>query len=173
MPPGKSRQHITRRAATLCAQGMAVYAGGAPDVATRRIRGHNRWAGPHRAGWAGGTATAKDPAITVYGASWCPDCKRARRFLGEQLVPYTWIDLGEHPEAQEIVARYNDGKQIIPTIVFEDGSVLVEPSNAALAAKLGLQTRGKCASCDVIVVRAGPTRLTAALYGAREGRDVV
>jgi len=117
--------------------------------------------------------TATVPSITVYGASWCPDCKRARKFLGEQLVPYTWIDLGEHPQAQEIVERYNNGKQIIPTIVFADGSVLVEPSNAALATKLGLQTRAQCASYDVIVVGAGPTGLTAAIYSAREGLDVL
>jgi thioredoxin reductase (NADPH) len=114
-----------------------------------------------------------DPSITVYGATWCPDCRRAKKFLAEQLIPYTWVDLGEHPEAQEIVERYNDGKTIIPTIVFEDGSVLAEPSNADLAAKLGLQTKAKCSFYDLIVVGAGPTGLTAAIYAAREGIDVL
>jgi len=117
--------------------------------------------------------TSTSPKITVYGASWCPDCRRAKKFLGEQLIPYTWVDLGEHPEAQGIVEGYNDGKQIIPTIVFEDGSILVEPSNAELAAKLGLQTKAKCSSYDLIVVGAGPTGLTAAIYAAREGIDVL
>ncbi len=117
--------------------------------------------------------SASAPKITVYGASWCPDCRRAKKFLGEQLIPYTWVDLGEHPEAQGIVEGYNDGKQIIPTIVFEDGSILVEPSNAELAAKLGLQTKAKCSSYDLIVVGAGPTGLTAAIYAAREGIDVL
>ena len=113
------------------------------------------------------------PAITVYGATWCPDCRRAKKFLGEQLIPYTWVDLGEHPEAQQVVESYNDGKQIIPTVVFADGSILVEPSNAELAAKLGLKTKAQCASYDLIIVGAGPTGLTAAIYGAREGLDVL
>jgi len=115
----------------------------------------------------------KTPSITVYGATWCPDCRRAKKFLGEQLIPYTWVDLGEHPEAQQVVEGYNDGKQIIPTILFEDGSILVEPSNADLAAKLGLKTKAKCASYDLVIVGAGPTGLTAAIYGAREGLDVL
>jgi len=119
------------------------------------------------------SSSSSVPKITVYGASWCPDCRRAKKFLGEQLIPYTWVDLGEHPEAQGIVEEYNDGKQIIPTIVFEDGSILVEPSNAELATKLGIQTKAKCSSYDLIVVGAGPTGLTAAIYAAREGIDVL
>lgn len=117
--------------------------------------------------------TDRAPEITVYGASWCPDCRRAKKFLGEQLIPITWIDLGEHPEAQAVVEDYNDGKQIIPTIVFADGSILVEPSNADLARKLGLQMTAKQRSYDLIIVGAGPTGLTAAIYAAREGVEVL
>jgi thioredoxin reductase (NADPH) len=111
--------------------------------------------------------------ITVYGATWCPDCKRAKQFLGEQRVHYTWVDIEQQPEHVAFVERVNNGKRIIPTLVFDDQSILVEPSNAELAAKLGLQTRAKMGYYDLIVVGGGPTGLTTALYGAREGLDVL
>lgn len=114
-----------------------------------------------------------EAAITVYGASWCPDCRRAKQFLGEQRVHYAWVDIEQEPEHVAFVEEVNHGKRIIPTIVFEDRSILVEPSNAELAAKLGLQTRAKMAYYDLIVVGGGPTGLTTALYGAREGLDVL
>jgi thioredoxin reductase (NADPH) len=111
--------------------------------------------------------------ITVYGATWCPDCKRAKQFLGEQRVHYNWVDIEQQPEHVAFVERVNNGKRIIPTIVFDDESILVEPSNAELAAKLGLQTRARMSYYDLIVVGGGPTGLTTALYGAREGLDVL
>ncbi len=111
--------------------------------------------------------------LTVYGAVWCEDCKRAKKFLGEQRVHYAWVDIEQSPEGQALVERVNKGKRIIPTIIFEDKSVLVEPSNAELAAKLGLQTRANMSYYDLICIGGGPASLTAALYAAREGLDVL
>ncbi|MGH2521854.1 MAG: FAD-dependent oxidoreductase [Anaerolineales bacterium] len=112
--------------------------------------------------------------LTVYGAYWCEDCKRAKKFLGEQRVHYNWVDVEQDADGLALVERVNNGRRIIPTILFhEDSSTLVEPSNAELAAKLGLQTRAKMSYYDLICVGGGPTGLTTALYAAREGLDVL
>ena len=46
----------------------------------------------------------------VYGATWCPDCKRAKQFLGDQRVRYQWVDIERDPEAMAYVEQVNSGK---------------------------------------------------------------
>jgi len=75
------------------------------------------------------------PGIAVYGAHWCPDCRRSKQFLGEHQIPYNWVDIEQDEAGEQYVLKKNNGKRIIPTIEFADGSILVEPSNAELAAK--------------------------------------
>lgn len=114
-----------------------------------------------------------DSKLTVYGAYWCPDCRRAKKFLGENFVPYKWIDIEQDKAAEEYVLKRNSGKRIIPTIVFEDDTFLVEPSNAELAKKLGLKTEASKTYYDLIIIGGGPAGLTAAIYASREGADVL
>jgi glutaredoxin-like protein len=86
------------------------------------------------------------PAILVYGTTWCSDCRRAKQFLGEHRVPYAWIDIEQDEAAMREVERLNAGKRSVPTILFPDGSTLVEPSNDQLAEKLGLRIGGNATS---------------------------
>ena len=80
--------------------------------------------------------TTAEPEIKLYGAEWCPDCHRSRNYLDNQSVAYDYINVDGDEAAQAYVKQVNDNRLIIPTIVFPDGSVLVEPSNAELARKL-------------------------------------
>ncbi len=114
-----------------------------------------------------------DGTITMYGTLWCGDCKRAKKFLGQQRIHYTYVDVEQDEAGLAVVERVNNGRQTVPTIVFPDGDILVEPSNAELAAKLGLHTAAKRDFYDLIVIGAGPAGLTAALYAAREGLDTL
>lgn len=114
-----------------------------------------------------------EPKVTVYGAYWCPDCRRSKKFLGEQFIPYRWVDIEQDKDGEAYVLQRNDGKRIIPLIQFEDDTFLVEPTNAQLAKKLGLTTEAKQTYYDLIIIGGGPAGLTASIYASREGSDVL
>jgi len=111
--------------------------------------------------------------IQLYGASWCPDCRRAKKFLADQRVPFDWHDIDGREDLQQLVEDRNDGKRIIPTIVFADGSHLAEPTNEELAEKLGLARSAMMHVYDLVIVGGGPTGLTTSIYAARENLETL
>ena len=74
--------------------------------------------------------------IKVYGTTWCPDCFRAKQVFERLKVSYTWINIETDASALEYVRKVNKGYQSVPTIVFPDGSILIEPGNKQLEEKL-------------------------------------
>ena len=80
--------------------------------------------------------TAPSDEITVFATTWCGDCHRAKRVLDQLGARYRWIDVDQDQEAAERAVRISGGRRRVPTILFPDGSVLVEPSDGELEAKL-------------------------------------
>ena len=81
------------------------------------------------------THPVTNPAtLTVYGADWCGDCRRAKRLLATREIAFAWVDVAAQPEIRaELTAN---GYPAIPVIVLPDGATLMEPSDEALGAAL-------------------------------------
>jgi thioredoxin reductase (NADPH) len=106
--------------------------------------------------------------MKVYGASWCSDCKRAKQFLSDQRVAFEWHDIEQDPQGLEVVHERNNGNNVIPTIIFPDGTSLSEPSNEELADKIGLDRKAMMHVYDIVLVGGGTAALTTSIYAARE-----
>jgi mycoredoxin len=72
----------------------------------------------------------------MYGAEWCGDCRRSKKFLDSNNVEYNYIDVEADETASEKVIEINGGQRSIPVIIFEDGTHMTEPSDNDLKAKL-------------------------------------
>lgn len=76
--------------------------------------------------------------ILMYGTTWCGACRRAKLFFEQHKIPYQWVDIDQDADGETFVKQTNNGMRSVPTIVFQDGSILVEPSSKKLADKLGI-----------------------------------
>lgn len=74
--------------------------------------------------------------IIVYGTRWCGDTRRAKKVFEQLDIEYTWIDIDKDKDAESFVKETNNGFRSVPTIIFPDGSILVEPKNEVLETKL-------------------------------------
>jgi mycoredoxin len=83
--------------------------------------------------------TREHTELTVYGTRWCPDVRRARRFLDEHNVVYAYRDIDADADACAYCDEVHGGSWIVPTIVFPDGTILFDPRASELAAKLGVE----------------------------------
>jgi mycoredoxin len=76
--------------------------------------------------------------IIMYGTVWCGETRRARVVFDQNKIPYRWVDIDQDIDGGKFVEKTNHGYRSVPTIVFPDGSILVEPSTFELRKKLGL-----------------------------------
>lgn len=107
--------------------------------------------------------------IRVAGSRWSPASYQTREFLSRNQIPYQWIEIEQDPSMAELVTNTVGDLNHLPVVLFHDGSVLVAPSNAALAEKVGLQTAAQRPFYDLVIIGGGPAGLASAVYGASEG----
>lgn len=108
------------------------------------------------------------PSVIYYGADWCADCQMAKRFFAENNIAYEAHDVDNEPGAQEKMLKITDGKNAIPTIIIGE-KIMQEPTAQELSEALGLDAKtDQTPVHDVIMIGAGPTALTAAVYTTRE-----
>jgi thioredoxin reductase (NADPH) len=111
--------------------------------------------------------------LRIIGSRYSPDTRRLRDFAARNRIPARWIDLETDPAADSLITQLGVTPEDTP-IVLLGGRLLRNPSNAELAAAIGLPAPSPpAASCDLLVVGSGPAGLSAAVYGASEGLQTV
>jgi thioredoxin reductase (NADPH) len=103
--------------------------------------------------------------IRVVGSPLSPQSYTVKEFLSRNAVPYQWLDVDADPSLRELLG---DSARL-PVVLLQDGTSLIQPSNAELAARIGLHTRASRPFYDLVIVGGGPAGLAAAVYGASEG----
>src|SRR5580658_8464153 len=112
------------------------------------------------------------PETKVVGHRWSARSSEVREFLARNQVPYRWYSTDE-PEGQRLLDAAEADGLSLPVVITPDGDPLIEPSDAELAARVGLATTPSQDFYDLIVIGGGPAGLGAAVYGASEGLRTV
>ena len=107
--------------------------------------------------------------LRVIGHRWSLKDYRVRSFLSRNHVPYRWLDMDSGDDARKLLEEKQLTTENLPVVVFEDGSVVADPTVDVLAGKVGLSIQAAQDFYDIVVVGAGPAGLAAAVYGASEG----
>jgi glutaredoxin len=70
--------------------------------------------------------------IIIYGAMWCPDTLRSISYFNSKNIEFDFKDIDGNEENTKTVEELNNGLRITPTIIFPNGEILSEPSNAEI-----------------------------------------
>jgi len=116
-----------------------------------------------------------DHSIILYGADWCPDCRKSKAFLTNNKVNFQYIEIDkeENEWAIPIIEKINNGKRKIPTIIINDDIVLVEPENEELRQALKIDEVKEERIFDSIIIGGGAAGLTASIYAQRDRFDTL
>jgi thioredoxin reductase (NADPH) len=113
--------------------------------------------------------------IQLFGTRWSPRAYELRMFLAQNHLPYQWVDVEQSSttDASAILHKSDGTPEILPLMIFPDGTKFCEPTTADIAKKIGLRTHTDVEFYDLAIVGGGPAGLAAAVYGASEGLRTV
>jgi thioredoxin reductase (NADPH) len=108
--------------------------------------------------------------IKVIGYQYTGQSHEIKDFLAGNLVPYQWMDIQTEPEGEKLLELNGLTHDQLPVVFLEDGSYIVKPGIAEIAARIGLNPEIKRQDIyDVVIIGAGPAGMAAGVYGASEG----
>ncbi len=110
--------------------------------------------------------------VQLFGADWCPDCRRAKSFLRDNGINFDFIDVDLHDWATAKVEEINNGKRIIPTILI-DNVPYTNPDNVKLTALLSINIEKEHKIYDTIIIGGGAAGLTTSIYAQRDRFDTL
>ena len=108
--------------------------------------------------------------VQLFGADWCPDCRRAKSFLRDNGINFDFIDVDTYDWATEKVEEINNGKRIIPTILIDD-IPYTNPNNVKLTELLSINIEKEHKIFDTIIIGGGAAGLTTSIYAQRDRFD--
>jgi thioredoxin reductase (NADPH) len=118
-------------------------------------------------------AHGKGDAVLV-GSRHSGDTLRIREFLSRNGRPYTYVDVESDEGVQELLQRFGVRPDDLPALIVRGKLLVRRPTNREIAEHFGLGSAvDEDKVHDVVVVGAGPAGLTAAVYAASEGLDVL
>jgi thioredoxin reductase (NADPH) len=110
--------------------------------------------------------------VQLFGADWCPDCRRAKSFLRDNGVNFEFIDVDKYDWATTKVEEINNGKRIIPTVLIDDVPY-TNPDNVKLTALLSINIEKEHKIFDTIIIGGGAAGLTTSIYAQRDRFDTL
>lgn len=112
--------------------------------------------------------------IRIVGSRFSPEAHRLREFASRNAIPFTWIDLEQDAQAEQLLRQFGVTTAETPIVIGRDGRYVSNPSIRGLAHCAGLDVEvSPDDDYDLIVVGAGPAGLAAAVYAASEGLRVL
>ena len=81
--------------------------------------------------------------VTMYTTQWCGFCRRLKGQLAREGIEVAEVDIEQDPSAADYVMSVNGGMQVVPTVLFSDGTALTNPSAAQVRERLAALAVGK------------------------------